>query len=256
MKTPALFLAHGDPMNALRNNAFTQSLGALGRELLNSATPPKAILVVSAHWLTRGTWVNDAAEPRQIYDFGGFPDELYRVVYPAHGSPETARRTALLDSRIGTTGEWGIDHGTWTVLCHLFPRAEIPVFQLSIDFDQPLAYHLDLGRKLAELRNEGVLIVGSGNIVHNLRAFFSDDESQNAWGREFDDWVKEKLETGNWDQLADLGSAGKAGRWAAPTPDHYIPLLYTLAVSDPSEKLTYPHEEIYRSLSMRCVRLG
>lgn len=256
MKTPALFLAHGDPMNALRDNDFTRNLGTLGQELLAQPNPPNAILMVSAHWLTRGTWVNDSENPRQIYDFGGFPDELYQVVYPAKGSPQTAQRTLNLDPRIGSTREWGIDHGTWTVLCHMFPRAELPVFQLSIDFDQPLAYHLEMGRKLSALREEGVLVAGSGNIVHNLRAFFSDDETQNAWGHEFDAWVKEKLDTGNWDQLADLESAGKAGRWSAPTPDHYIPLLYTLGAGDPSEKLTYPYQEIYRSLSMRCVRLG
>lgn len=254
-KMPSLFIGHGDPMNALRDNAFTQSLRALGESLVPR---PRAILMVSAHWLTEGTWVCDVSRPETIYDFGGFPDALYRVVYPASGAPEAARRTASLDPRIGVTDDWGLDHGAWTVLKHLVPQADIPVFQMSIDYKRPGAYHLELARKLAALRTEGILIVGSGNIVHNLRMAFSAglDAPAFPWAREFDQWCKEKLVTGDWDGLVDWTKAGEMGRLSVPTPDHYYPLMYTLGAADAGESLSFVHEEVVSSMSMRCLRLG
>jgi len=253
--TPALFIGHGDPMNALRDNAFTQHLRALGEQLVPR---PRAILVVSAHWLTRGTWVNEIAKPETIYDFGGFPDALYRVVYAAPGAPDKARRAASLDPRIGLTDDWGLDHGAWTILRHIVPQADIPVFQLSIDYHQPPAHHLKLAHSLKALRSEGVLIVGSGNVVHNLKLAFEVGLTGPAypWAVEFDQWVKEALEAKDWDALANWPTTGEMGRLSVPTPDHYYPLLYTLGVVDPGEPMAFVHEEVVSSMSMRCVRFG
>ncbi len=254
-RMPALFIGHGDPTHALRDNAFTRSLSTLGASL---NPRPKAVLVVSAHWLTKGTWVNLAGHPETIYDFGGFPDELYKVIYPAPGAPELARKTASLDPRIGTTDQWGLDHGAWTVLKHLIPKADIPVFQLSIDYHQPMSYHFDLARKLQGLRSEGVLIVGSGNLVHNLRLAFSRglDAAPYDWAVDFDLWCKEKLESRDFDSLIDWEKAGDMASKSIPTVDHYVPLLYTLGVADSTESLSFPYEEVVSSLSMRCVKIG
>jgi 4,5-DOPA dioxygenase extradiol len=254
-RMPALFIGHGDPMNALRDNAFTRSLTSLGEAL---QPRPRAVLVVSAHWLTKGTWVNQAGQPETIYDFGGFPDALYRVIYAAPGAPDLARKTAALDPRIGVTDQWGLDHGAWTVLKHLFPLADIPVFQVSIDYHQTLNYHFELARKIQSLRNEGVLIVGSGNIVHNLRLAFERglDGAPYPWAVDFDLWVKEKLIGRDFDALLDYGKAGDAGRLSVPTVDHYVPLLYTLGVADSAEPLVFTYEEVLSSLSMRCLKIG
>ncbi len=254
-RMPALFIGHGDPMNALRDNAFTQSLAKLG---LSLNPRPRAVLVVSAHWLTKGTWVNKAGHPETIYDFGGFPDALYRVLYDAPGAPEWAEKTATLDPRIGVTDQWGLDHGAWTVLKHLIPNAEIPVFQLSIDYHQPLAHHFALARKLQALRSQGVLVVGSGNIVHNLRLAFARglDAAPYDWALDFDQWVKEKLVSRDFDALVDYEKAGEAGRLSVPTVDHYVPLLYTLGVADSGEPLEFTYDEVLSSMSMRCFKIG
>ncbi len=260
-QTPSLFIGHGNPMNVLYDNAFTRSLNKLGVDIKNEF-PIKAILVVSAHWLTNGTFVNKSKEPEIIYDFSGFPDELYRVEYPASGSPEFAHETNLLVPSIQETNSWGIDHGSWTILKHIFPKADIPVFQLSIDYHKPMQYHFDLAQQLKILRKKGVLIIGSGNIVHNLRLSFQSVSKlgENAaldWAIEFDDWAKKKIDTRDFSSLINFESAGEIGRLAIPTVDHYVPMLYSLALADNNESIIYTHEEVtFGAMSMRCFRIG
>lgn len=254
---PVLFIGHGNPMNALWDNPFTRSL----RELSKSIQPrPQAILVVSAHWLTRGTQVMNSPRPRTIHDFGGFPEALYQEQYPAPGAPELARITRGLvrSADIAENDQWGLDHGAWTVLKFLYPEAEIPVYQLSIDYYSPARYHFDLAGELRPLRERGVLVLGSGNIVHNLRqADFQNPDSAYPWAQEFDAWVKGRLDSGNWADLLNLESQGTSGRLAVPTPDHYFPLMYSLGLSSPEEGLIYSFEGIQQgSISMRCLRIG
>jgi 4,5-DOPA dioxygenase extradiol len=252
---PAFFIGHGDPMNALRDNAFTQSLAKLGQSVVER---PNAILVVSAHWLTRGSFVATTERPETIYDFGGFPDELYAVKYPAPGAPSYAREAQKLSPLIKEDNEWGLDHGAWTVLKHIFPEATIPVFQLSIDYFKPMQYHIDLAKQLKELRKKGVLVIGSGNIVHNLRMFFQSPATEKAfdWTIEFDDWVKEKIESRDLKALSAYDKMGSAAKLAVPTVDHYVPLLYTLALAEPNEPLTTIYEEVMSSISMRSFKIG
>ena len=220
------------------------------------APKPKAILVVSAHWLTRGTFVSTTAKPETIYDFGGFPDELYRVVYPAPGAPEYAKETEKLVVEAKEDGQWGLDHGAWTVLKHIFPKADIPVFQLSIDYQRPMQYHFDLAKKLSVLREHGVLIIGSGNIVHNLRYAFADDQKPYDWTVEFDEWVKGRIAVRDFQSLIDYEQKGSIARLAVPTVDHYVPMLYSLALAKPHEEIKHTYEENITSLSMRCFRVG
>jgi 4,5-DOPA dioxygenase extradiol len=250
---PVLFIGHGNPMNAVWDNPFTRSLAALGSSI---APKPKAILVVSAHWLTRGTFVNTTAKPEIIYDFGGFPDELYRVVYPAPGAPQYAKHTGQLVTESQEDALWGLDHGAWTILKHLYPNADIPVFELSIDYQQPMQYHFDLAKKLADLRERGVLIIGSGNIVHNLRYWFADNQKPYDWTVEFDEWVKEKINMRDFQSLVNYEKQGSAARLAVPTVDHYVPMLYSLALAKPGEEIRFTYEEIFTSASMRCFRIG
>jgi 4,5-DOPA dioxygenase extradiol len=250
---PVFFLGHGDPMNALRDNAFTRSLAAAGAGLERR---PTAILVVSAHWLTRGAFSSTVDRPETIHDFGGFPDELYQVEYPAPGSPDTARRAIELAPEVEESDEWGLDHGAWSMLRHMFPKADLPAFQLSIDFYKPLAFHLELGRKLAPLREEGVLIIGSGNIVHNLRRIRWGGKAY-PWAEEFDLWAKGRIEARDGESLVDIGRAGESAQLAVPTADHYIPLLYTLGAARADDKLEFIYEGLeHGSLSMRCLRFG
>jgi 4,5-DOPA dioxygenase extradiol len=252
-RMPALFLGHGDPMNALRDNAFTRSLSAFAASL---PSRPRAVLMLSAHWLTEGSFASEAGTPETIHDFGGFPDELYRVEYPAPGAPELARRAASLVPGLGLDPDRGLDHGAWSVLKHMFPEAEVPVFQVSVHLSAPFLRHLELGRALAPLRDEGVLIVGSGNIVHNLREV-AWEAAPFPWAVEFDAWVKERLEARDAESLVDIARAGPSARSAVPSPDHYVPLLYALGASSPEDELTFTYEEIvHGSLSMRCARFG
>lgn len=257
---PALFVGHGSPMNAIEDNAFTRSLKKLGASL-RERHKPNAILVVSAHWLTRGSFVNSLAKPETIHDFGGFPKELFAKQYPAPGSPEYAKQTAGLSSLIYETTEWGLDHGAWTILLHLFPEADIPVFQLSIDYYQSMDYHIDLARQLKALRSKGVLIIGSGNVVHNLRQsmprFAAGDPRPFEWATEFDEWVGERLVEGDYQSLTNYLSVGEAGRLAVPTPDHYIPLLYSVGLAEATEPLTSVYEEVlFGGISMRTFLIG
>jgi len=259
VEMPTLFIGHGSPMNAVRDTAFTRGLRAWGASLPR----PVAILSVSAHWLTPGTTaVSTAARPRTIHDFGGFPPELYRIDYPAPGAPEVARRAGVLvrEAQVLHDAARGLDHGTWTVLRHLFPHADIPVFQLSIDYGQPASFHYRVGQELRALRRHGVLILGSGNVVHNLRATLRDapDDATAAtpWANAFDEFVRAALS--DRDDRALLGYEARAGAaMSVPTPDHYYPLLYALGASDATAtaKMVFAGFQA-GTISMRCVQFG
>ncbi len=243
-------------MNAVADNEFTRALAALGGRL----GAPQAILCVSAHWLTDGSRVTGMLKPRTIHDFGGFPETLYRVLYPAPGSPALARRVRelLSDDCELDSGEWGLDHGAWSVLKFMFPNADIPVVQLSIDFRGPARHFLELGRSLRPLRNEGVLIIGSGNMVHNLRKIdFDADAAPFDWAVEFDEWAKGRLLERDLDALCDGVDAAPSGQLAVPTMDHYAPMLYALGAGDTDDEFHFEFEGIQNgSISMRAFSLG
>lgn len=247
---PALFIGHGNPMHALNNNAFTQSLAQIG----SSIEIPKAILVVSAHWLTRGTFVAATAHPETIHDFGGFPQALFQVQYLAPGAPDLAKELADKLAGIQLDHEWGLDHGAWTVLKHMYPKADIPVFQLSIDYHQPESHHLELARQLNYLREKGVLVLASGNIVHNLRLVnWQQPDNTYDWALQFDTKVKELLVEGNYKELAQYRSWGKFAELAVPTNDHYLPMMYTLGLAQPKEEVKFLFEGFEMgSISQRC----
>ena len=261
-RMPVLFIGHGSPMNALQDNAFTRFLRGW-----NVQWPtPKALLVVSAHWLTPGvTAVGVQLRPKTIHDFGGFPKALFDMEYPAPGSPEFAREAMAVvkRSKVQATQDWGLDHGTWSVLHHLYPAADVPVFQLSIDYDKPAAFHHALGRELAALRDRGVLIIGSGNVVHNLRATDRveglSDTATRPWAQAFDDAVKRALAARDDMGLVNYTRlAGDAAATAVQTPDHYYPFLYALGASDSMSEHAVSVFEGFQSgtLSMRCVQFG
>lgn len=257
---PVLFVGHGSPMNALQNNPFTQSLKTLGQQL-RLPNPPVAILVISAHWLTRGTFVEVSEKPATIHDFGGFPQELFDIQYPSPGSPDFARHVTQLVPHVTETADWGLDHGAWTILLHLFPDADIPVFQLSIDYYKPMQYHVDLARQLAPLRNKGVLILGSGNIVHNipmsLQKGMKDEATPYDWAVEFDQWAYTRIAGRNIAELCNYPTAGAAGKLAVPTPDHYIPMLYSMALAQDNEPIAQVYEDILLGgIGMRTFKIG
>jgi 4,5-DOPA dioxygenase extradiol len=255
---PAFFFGHGNPMNALQRNAYTEAWAAIGRALPR----PRAIVVVSAHWYLPGTWVTAMRAPRTIHDFGGFPRELSEVLYPAPGSPALAREIQELLAPVPVgldEEEWGLDHGTWSVLCHLFPDASVPVIQIAIDETQTAQFHYEVGRRLTALRDAEVLVVGSGNLVHNLHTY--------AWGRhpvEPFDWAvrfegraRELLLAGEHGPLVDYESLGRDAMLSVPTPEHYLPLLYVLGVRRKGEPASFPVEGIDGgSVSMLTVRVG
>ncbi|MEI7770464.1 MAG: 4,5-DOPA dioxygenase extradiol [Chloroflexales bacterium] len=252
-RMPLLFVGHGNPMLAITDNIFKRAWEDLGRHLPH----PKAILCISAHWLTRGTFVTLADPPRTIHDFGGFPQELYDQQYPAPGAVDYARMTIaeVKSVSVHEDYEWGLDHGAWCVLKPMFPEATIPIFQLSLDHRQPAAHHYDLARQLAFLRSRGVLIVCSGNIVHNLRMIQMDGGVYD-WAVEFDTIVKQRLEAHDDQALIDYEQFGQAARMAVPTNDHYLPLLYTLGLRDPQDTLAFFNDQFdLGSLSMRSVIL-
>jgi 4,5-DOPA dioxygenase extradiol len=256
-KMPALFIGHGSPMNAIEVNDFTLALKALGTIL----PIPKAIVVVSAHWLTRGTFVHTAAQPRMIYDMGGFPDELYRVHYPAPGAPTEAEKiiSRVQSASVLADASWGFDHGMWSIMLHLFPKANIPVFQLSIDYGKHPAQHLQLAKELDYLRSNGVMLIGSGNITHNLRDFDLANINANPadWALEFDDKIRTWIDAGNHDAIADYQKLGKLSAQAHPEPSHFLPLFYTLGLRDEKDTVTYPYDKFqYGTFSMRCVKIG
>lgn len=261
-RMPVLFIGHGSPMNAIQDNEFSRFLRGWSAQL----PWPKAILVVSAHWFTPGlTAVGVQAHPKTIHDFGGFPKPLFDMQYPAPGSPEFAREAMAVVRRakVQATEEWGLDHGTWTVLHHLYPAADIPVFQLSIDCGKPAAFHHAVGRDLAALRERGVLIIGSGNVVHNLRATDRVEglapTASRPWAQAFDDAVKRALVARDDIGLVNYTRlAGDAAATAVQTPDHYFPFLYALGASDSmSERAASVFEGFQAgTLSMRCVQFG
>lgn len=255
---PTLFIGHGSPLNALANNPYTQALTRLGQTL----PEPRAILVVSAHWMTQGyTAVLGSAQPPTIHDFHGFPPALHEMEYPAAGHPELARRAqALLGLKGRLSLDWGLDHGTWTVLHHMYPQANIPVFQVSLDMRQSGQYHLAMGQALAELREEGVLIVGSGNIVHNLRRLGPgrtlNDWASEAWAQAFDDTVSAALSQRE-DQRLLVYDKLPGGQESVPTPDHYWPLLYALGAASKGKVPTTVFSGFQSgTISMRCLQFS
>jgi 4,5-DOPA dioxygenase extradiol len=257
MSLPILFFGHGNPMNAILRNPYTEAWRAIGEKLPR----PKAILCISAHWYLPGAAVTINTAPRTIHDFGGFPQELYQAQYPAPGDPALARRVqALLHPlAVGLDEKWGLDHGTWSVLCHVYPNADVPVVQLSIDERQPASFHFDLGRRLAPLRDEGVLIIGSGNLVHNLHAYAWGSHKPKAfdWAISFEQKVREYL-VGNKNQpMIDYETIGPDALLSVPTPDHYLPLLYVLGARAEKDKVQFPIEGVDGgSVSMLTVQIG
>ena len=255
--SPALFLGHGNPMNAIASNGYTEAWQRIGRE-----TPrPKAIVAISAHWFVPYTGVTVSAAPRTIHDFGGFPPELYQVQYPAPGDPALARRVQKLLSPLHVTSDnsWGLDHGTWSVLRHVYPPADIPVVQLSIDETKSAAAHFEIGRRLAPLRAEGVLIVGSGNLVHNLHTYAWGRYSRDPydWAVRFENTAKELMRDGDFQPLVEYEALGKDAALSIPTPDHYLPLLYVLACRRQDELIRFPVEGVDGgSISMLAVQVG
>lgn len=254
---PAIFFGHGNPMNALLNNSYTEGWRRIGKQTIK----PKAILSISAHWFVPGTGVTISTAPRTIHDFGGFPRELYQVQYPAPGDPDLARRVQqmLAPLPVSLDNSWGLDHGTWSVLRHVYPDADIPIVQLSIDESRPAPFHFEIGRKLASLRNERILIVGSGNLVHNLHTY--------AWGKHMPDpydWAvrfekdaKEMMLAGEYKLLVDYEKLGQDAMLSIPTPDHYLPLLYVIGTRQQGEAISFPIEGVDGgSISMLTVQIG
>jgi 4,5-DOPA dioxygenase extradiol len=253
---PALFIGHGNPMNVLEKNAFTEALSKLGKTLER----PKAILVVSAHWLTRGTMVAVTEKPKTIYDFGGFPEEMYKIKYECPGAPEYAKlaKEAISSTEVKLDHDWGLDHGSWTILKHIYPDADIPVFQMSIDFRKETQYHYEIASYLKSLRKKGVLIIGSGNITHNLGKFEWDVNAKPYdWALEFDEKIKKNLVDQNHQEIINYMNWGQISKMAHPTNDHFLPLLYTIALQDKKEESKFIFEGIlHGGLSMRCVQFG
>lgn len=258
-KMPVLFLGHGSPMNAIEENEFVTGF----RNTAKDIPKPKAILVISAHWETKGTFVTAMEKPRTIHDFGGFPKALFDVQYPAPGSPDLAKETKGLIKKtsVGLDEQWGLDHGAWSVVKHLYPLADIPVIQMSIDYTQNAQYHYDLAKELAALRSKGVLIVGSGNMVHNLGVLAWDklntDNYGFDWAIEASDKMKQFILSNNHKPLINFQSQGKAFDLAIPSPEHYLPMIYSLALKEEKEKITlFNDKAVAGSLTMTSIKIG
>ena len=258
-RMPALFIGHGSPMNAIEDNEYNRGWAAAARDLPRPAT----ILCISAHWETRGSFVTAEETPRTIHDFGGFPRALYEMQYPAPGLPEMAGRIAQLAPAAGVqpATNWGLDHGTWSVLCRMYPQADIPVVQLSLDRSQDATYHYQLGRQLNALRDEGVLIIGSGNMVHNLGLVAWDHVNTPGyaydWAIEADAAIKKSILGGDHAPLINYQAQGRAFRLAIPTPEHFIPLLYSLALQEKDEPVElFNDKPVGGSLTMTSVKIG
>src|SRR5579862_1345504 len=254
---PALLVGHGNPLNALQENDWTRAWAALGATLPR----PRAVLSISAHWYVGETAVTAMAAPRTIHDFGGFPPELYEVRYPAAGDPSLARRVQelLAPLAVSPNESWGLDHGTWAVLRHVFPGAEVPVVQLSIDETRPPSFHYELGTKLRRLREEGILLIGSGDVVHNLHAYAWGRHPQEPydWALRFEREVRQALTAGDHARIVDYESLGPDALLAVPTPEHFLPLLYVLGASTAQERITFPVEGMDGgSVSMLAVQFG
>jgi 4,5-DOPA dioxygenase extradiol len=255
---PVLFIGHGSPMNGIEDNQFSKRWNEMATEI----PTPTAVIVVSAHWYTRGTFVTAMEHPRTIHDFGGFPKELFAVEYPAPGSPPLAHETAALihSTNVELAHDWGLDHGTWTIIRHMYPEAIIPVLQLSIDYTQSTKAHYQLAKELSILRRKGVLIVGSGNMVHNLRLMSWElirSEMGFDWANEMNRKFKELILNQQHDRLIDYKKLGREAQLAIPTPEHYIPLLYTLALREKDETVAFFNDKaIGGSLTMTSVKIG
>jgi 4,5-DOPA dioxygenase extradiol len=256
---PVLFIGHGSPMNAIEENEFTLSWHALGK----SVPRPEAILCISAHWETSGTFVTAMPNPLTIHDFGGFPRELYEVQYPAPGSPELAYnvRRSITVTEVNLDEKWGLDHGAWSVIRKIYPEADIPVIQLSMDYNLTPSDHYELAKELASLRRKGVLIIGSGNIVHNLRLVAWDHAAEPEyafdWAKLANEKIKGLIVSNNHKELINYQMLGREVQMAAPTPDHYIPLLYSLALKEENELISFFNDKIVMgSLSMTSLRIG
>lgn len=253
-RMPLLFVGHGSPMNAIEQNEFHKEWGRLGKELPR----PRAILCVSAHWETEGTWVTAMEKPKTIHDFGGFPQALFDVQYPAPGDPALAEHTASLVSSttVGLDQQWGLDHGCWSVIRPMFPDADIPVLQLSLDYTRPPEWHYALAGELAALRKKGVLILGSGNMVHNLRmASFRSPEGYD-WAIEINEMLKKRIADGDHKGVIDYRSLGPAATLAVPTMEHYLPLLYVLGLQREGDAVEFINEDVVGPISMRSVLIG
>jgi 4,5-DOPA dioxygenase extradiol len=259
---PVLFVGHGSPMNIILKNSYTESLVRAAKGL----PQPKAILVISAHWLTEGTFVTCTEKPKTIYDFYGFPDELYNLTYPSPGSPQKAQLTIEIGKSTQIKcGNWGLDHAAWAVLKHMYPAANIPVFEMSLDCSpynswnpKSLDFHYKLASELAPLREKGVLIIGSGNIVHNLGLIdFDIDAKPFGWAVKFDEYVKQCLVSGNHKGLINYLDFGKEAAYAVPTLDHYLPMIYAIGLQRKQDKLKFIHEGFQNgSVSMRAFKIG
>lgn len=256
---PVLFVGHGSPMNGIEDNSFSNYWKKLAGEI----PQPKAVICVSAHWLTHGTFVTAMEAPPTIHDFGGFPQALYDVQYPAPGSPEIAKETSttITETQVGLDHEWGLDHGTWTILRHMYPDANIPVLQLSIDYDKPASFHYELAKQLTSLRKKGVLIIGSGNMVHNLRMVdfskLNQDNYGYDWAIEMNEIFKKKITDGDHRSLIDYTTLSKSAKLAIPTPDHYYPLIYILGLKSEKDETSFFNDmAVGGSLTMTSVRFG
>ena len=259
VQLPVLFIGHGSPMNGIEDNEFSRNWSKMGNEI----PKPKAVLVISAHWLTNGTFITAMEHPKTIHDFGGFPEALYEVQYPAKGSPGLAKVTAdlITSTSVGLDHDWGLDHGTWSVVRHMYPNADIPVLQLSIDYNKPAQYHFDLAKLIVSLRKKGVLIIGSGNMVHNLRMVAWDKlEETNYgfdWAIEMNTVFKDKISNGDFKSLIEYEKLGSAAKLAIPTPDHYYPLLYSIALQQSNDEIHFFNDKtVGGSLTMTSVRIG
>jgi 4,5-DOPA dioxygenase extradiol len=257
-KMPVLFLGHGSPMNAIEENEFVQGFRKVGKEI----PKPAAVLVVSAHWETRGTQITAMEKPKTIHDFGGFPDELYEVQYPAPGNPKLAKETKniIKKTEVGLDYNWGLDHGAWSVVKHLYPDADVPIMELSLDYLQPPQYHFELAKELSPLRKKGVLIIGSGNMVHNLRMVdwrsLNEVDYSYDWAQEASEKIKKNILSGDYLQLINYQSQGKEFNLAIPTPEHYLPLLYALALKEKNEGVSlFNDKAVGGSLTMTSLKI-
>ena len=258
-RMPVLFIGHGSPMNAIEENEFVQGWRDLGKSLPH----PKAILCVSAHWETRGTYVTAMSNPKTIHDFGGFPKALYEVEYPAPGSPELANETkhSITKTTVGLDEKWGLDHGAWSVIRRMYPEADVPVIEMSLDYGLSPQSHFEFAKELSALRNKGVLIIGSGNMVHNLRMVAWDKmyepEYGFDWAIQANEKFKQLIQSGNHKELIHYTSLGREVQLAVPTPDHYLPLLYVLALKEENESVSFFNDKpVMGSLTMTSVRIG
>ncbi len=258
-KMPVLFMGHGSPMNAIEDNEFTKGFKKMGEGIAK----PTAIICVSAHWETKGTCITAMSKPPTIHDFGGFPKALFDVQYPALGKPELAMEVKKLvnSTTVNLDEKWGLDHGAWSVIKHLYPNADVPVLEISLDYTQPPQYHFDLAKQLQTLRNKGVLIIGSGNIVHNLGMVAWDKMNESNYGYDWALEVKEKINknilNNNFEPLINFRNQGNSFNLAIPTPEHYLPLLYTLGLKIENEKLQlYNDSAIAGSLTMTSLKIG